>query len=159
MNTKQLKHIDCAGAMKHPVTVPLGLLAIIFVMGWSGQSLIIEKLSDTFFTKTEAAEFTDGLDDLIASLDNRMVNMEFVQVETNVLLNDLGIYVKTSNAYNMVRSLESDLARHQLNKANTESWTMENSKLSGQAKLANEYKDCVMHSEPQCALIQEQIWK
>ena len=84
MDDKQQKPINLDRFMKHPVTMPLAMALGIFVAGWVGQPLIIERLSDFFFTKTEAAEFTDGLDD----------RMEKIEVG----LNDRSVYVKTSNA-------------------------------------------------------------
>lgn len=151
--------VNIAKLKSHPVTMPLMWVGVIFMAGWMIRPAMIAYMETDFFTKAEAAEHVDDIAQKLDKIEAKMEKAEARQVQQDRKIEAHISEFRAATAFQMVRGLEADLARHQEANDGGEGWARENRHLQEQVKLAHEYKDCIMHRLNHCDVIQKQIWQ
>ncbi len=152
VKTKDMLAIDLSKATKHPVTMPAIWLVAIFLAGWMGKPIIMDWGGEIFFTKVEAA-------DHITAVNEKLDRIEQNSTKNAKVMTDHITEFQSTAAFQVLRGLENDLARHKLDKQRTVAWQERTDNLEHMVALAHEYKNCLVNVRPNCHLIQKQIFQ
>lgn len=132
-------------------TSVLGSILAMLVAGWTFmRPAIIEDLSADFVTKSEATELNSQVTKRLDTLEEELsLNKDAV--------NSLAIEVRVSAAFQMERSFKNDLAEHRREKIDDPGWRQAERNLQEKVILAERYRDCLLHNDINCDILQRQL--
>jgi hypothetical protein len=152
VDENEMSAIQLDKIRNHPVTMPMFWIGVIFLAGWLGRPAAVDYMTADFFTQVQAAEHTQNVTKQLDSLEKR-------QVAGMGALDDHIEEYRAASAYQLERSLAADLRRHQENPNRGTAWAEQERKLLAKVQLAKQYRNCLMNENPNCHLIQKQIFQ
>ena len=134
--------------------MPVMWLIVIAASIWMAKPWVVETFADTFdfITTAEADEQTKEIKEELA-VQGKAITV--LADRMDVFSNEY----RMDNAVVTLRNAKRDLELHKAEALNTRSWAQQLRNLDEKVTLAEEYKSCLQGNQPNCHLIQRQLWR